>query len=137
MSDISVTAGSVLKYTGATTENGTAGETVTAGQLVYKNSSQSNKFYKAQHDGTSSEATLYGIALNGASDGQPLQVQTAGDVNPGGTVAVGTIYCVSATAGGIAPSADVSTGDYMSIFGVGTTSSKIHLHIYNSGVQGA
>lgn len=133
MSDISVTAANVLKYTGATIENGQAGEAITAGMLVYKHTD--TKYYKAQHDGTAAQATLYGIALNSAPGAnQPLQVQTNGGVNPGGTVVVGTIYCASENAGGIAPSTDVGQNDYMSIFGVGLTSSKIDMQIYNSGV---
>lgn len=133
MADITVTAGSVIAATGGGTIAVTAGETITAGELVYKDTSDSNKYKKAIVT-TAATATLAGIALNGASDGQPLTVQTSGNVNPGATVIVGEIYIVSNTAGGIAPEADGVTGDFITTLGVGTTSSNIKIGILQSGV---
>lgn len=137
MADITVTAGNVVQGTDAVTGDGTAGETLTAGQVVYRKASDSGKFWKAQCDGTSAEATCVGIALNGGSAGQPIRIQTAGGINPGGTVAVGTVYAVSATAGGIAPITDLTTGHYITTLGVGTTTSNIKLSLLVSGVQKA
>jgi hypothetical protein len=45
---------------------------------------------------------------------------------------VGIIYCVSATAGGIAPSADLTTGDYVTILGVGATTNRLAVDIFVS-----
>lgn len=134
--DISVTAGNVVAYTSPTPSytDGNAGETITAGQVVYLKTSD-NEFYKADCDATAATAVVHGIALNGASDGQPIRIQKSGDINPGGTVVVGKIYVLSGTAGGIAPVDDLAQGDRVSILGVGVTSSKITLKITNSGVQ--
>jgi hypothetical protein len=134
MADLTVTAGNVVAASTAIVERGTAGATITAGMLVYKDTSDSDQFKACDTNGaTSIIRTLYGIALNGASDGQPLAVCTQGDVNPGATVTVGTIYVASATAGGIAPSTDLAQGHYTSIFGIGTTSSNISVKINNGG----
>lgn len=132
MADISVTAANVLAGTGASVISGTAGETLTAGLVVYKNLTD-NKYYKAA--ATSAAAALAaGITLNGAAAGQPINIQTSGNINPGGTVGIGTVYVVSDTAGGIRPVGDSGTGDYVTKLGIGTSTSNIALQIQVSGV---
>lgn len=113
---------------------GVAGETLTAGQGAYLNTSD-GKIYKADNNDTAAKATLLGIVLNGASVNQPVEVQTGAGITIGGTVVVGEIYVVSATAGGIAPEGDLVSTNYVSIVGVGITSAKISMGIKNSGVQ--
>jgi hypothetical protein len=61
-------------------------------------------------------------------------VQTAGNINLGATLTVGQIYVLSATAGGIAPVADLATGHYPSILGVATTASNLLMGILVSNV---
>lgn len=132
--DVSITAGNVVPVAGYQFVDGIAGETITAGQTLYLKESDS-RYWKADSDSaTSAVRVLVGIALNGASAGQPLRVQTAGSITIGGTVAVGTVYILSDTAGGIMPSTDVETGDYVSIVGIATTTGIILLDITNSGV---
>lgn len=135
MADITVTAANVVTYSGATVASGTAGATITAGQLLYADSTDSSKLKLADADNSSATATIVGISLNGASDGQPVDYVTAGGINPGGTVTVGTIYVASGTAGGLAPHGDLMSNDYVSLIGVGTTASRIEMKIQNSGVQ--
>lgn len=132
--DLSVTAASVVpSATGLQTEIGTAGATITRGQVVYKDASDANKFKLVDNDaeGTSS---VYGISLSDVATGQTMVVMTAGTLNPGATVTVGTVYTSSSTAGGIAPVSDGAQGDYVSIIGVGLTSSTMQIKINNSGV---
>lgn len=138
MADISVTPANCVTDAGGT-ENGTAGETITAGQTVYKKSTDS-KFYKADCDATAVGANtgindVYGIALNGAAAGQPVTVQTSGTITIGATVVVGTIYQQSDTAGGIMPSTDAAATNYVTVLGVATTAAIITLDINSSGVQ--
>lgn len=135
MADIVVTAGSVLKGSDATVEEGIAGATVTAGQPVYKDSTDSDKLKLADANASLATAAAVGIALHGASSGQPLKYQTGGSINPGGTVAIGTIYVVSATAGGIAThaAADLTTAMRTTIIGVGTSASNIAMKLFASG----
>lgn len=136
MADLSITAASVTAADGAVSKQEyVAGATITAGQLVYVDTANSNVLKLAQADGTLLEATVKGVALCGASTGQPCVIATAGDYNPGATVAVGTVYILSATAGGICPDADLASSSYCSIFGVATTTSNIKLNIFNSGVE--
>jgi hypothetical protein len=138
MADLTVTAASVVKSTGATLTAASEvyGETVTAGQSVYRKSTDS-KIYKAQSDGTAEEATAIGIALVGGAVGQPAVYQTGGLITIGATVAIGTIYVVSATAGGIAPWADLASTNYVTIVGIGSTAAVIAMSINASGIQHA
>ena len=133
MADIAITPGNVIAASGATKELGTAGATITAGQIVYKDLTDSDKFKLAINDDVLT-AVILGVALNGASSGQPLFVHTTGGLNPGETVVVGEIYCCSLSAGGIAPEAEVVGNDFVSVLGIGTTSSSIAVKINNSGV---
>lgn len=131
MADISVTATSVAPVSDAATAYGTAGETLTAGQPVYRDPADSNYFKKCQKDGTVQESLVYGITLNGGARGQPIKVQTGGVINLGAILTVGETYIVSATAGGIAPIADVST-HYVSLLGVALTAANLQMGILNS-----
>lgn len=135
MADLTITAANVLQSTNARVETKyVAGESVTAGQSVYRKASD-GRWWKAQNDGTAEEAQFGGIALHAASAGQPLAVQTEGVLTIGGTVAVGTIYAVSATAGGICPVADLSSSAYVSIIGYGQTASLLALAPIITGVE--
>jgi len=138
MANVTITAANVTISNGAS-EDGTAGEAVDAGETVYKSATDS-KFYLADCDATAvgSNATIdnvYGVALNSAAADQSLDIQKTGIINIGGTVVVGTVYVQSATAGKIAPWADLSTTDYVTLLGVGKTASTLDLGIKIMGVQ--
>ena len=134
--DITVTAGSVDPDDDAVTRVVTAGATITAGQPVYLDPSDSNKA-KTAVTTNATTANCAGIALHGASNGQDLRIITGGTVNIGATVAVGEVYVLSDNAGGIAPDADNGAGDYVTILGIGTTTAKIKVNILVSGVAHA
>lgn len=138
MADITITATSVVKSTGAIVRTDKpAGETITAGQVVYLKSSDS-KWWKAQCDGTAEESGVgvaMGIALNGAGAGQPVAVQTSGDITIGATIVAGTTYVVSATGGGIAPQADLTSTNRVTFVGYGKTTGILTLNIIATGVQ--
>jgi hypothetical protein len=134
MADLSITAASVVAGTNAVKENGVAGATVTAGQAVYKDASDSGKFKLADNDSaTAAVRSFYGIALHGAANGQPLTVLKEGPITIGATTAIGVVYCLSSTAGGICPSADIATGDYNTIIGIGTSTTVIEVQPLAAG----
>jgi len=140
MADITITAANVAVVTTSSptvSRSYNAGEAVTAGQLVYLNTADS-EWYKAQADGTALEAGSagLGVALHTSANGQPLAVQTAGQITIGGTVVAGTEYVASDTAGGICPHADLTaTGRRYSRVGYATTTGIIKLDLLASGVQ--
>jgi len=133
MADLSGTAANGQPGTGAVIKSGTFGATITAGQSVYLDPND-NKFKAFDANLSATAGTLYGVALNGGANGQPANVIVGGNYNPGATVAVGTIYVGSATAGGICPAADLATGHYTNVLGVATTASNIAVNIQASGV---
>lgn len=136
MADLTVTATSVVAGTGAQKKTLLAGGTITAGMAVYFDSSTTPPTVKAADaDLSAVAADAKGIALNGGAVGQPIVVQTGGQINPGATVVVGTIYVVSGTAGGIAPAADLLAGDWVTILGIGVTAALIDMGVHASGVQ--
>jgi len=134
MADVTITAANVIKGANAVTEPGIAGATITAGQVVYKDTTDSNKFKLADSDNaTAAIRTPYGIALNSASAGQPVVVQTGGLITIGGTLTAGTIYTASDTAGGLRPAVDNNSGDTITIIGVATSASVLNMNIFASG----
>jgi len=131
MADLVITPADVLRYDGSQTDSGTAGEAITAGQTLYKHSD--GKLYKADST-TAVKARAVGVSLNDAAADQPVAFIKSGGFDPGATVAVGTIYGVTDTAGGIGPVGDRGIGDYLTILGVAVTDSRIDLNINRSEV---
>lgn len=134
MADLTITAANVLAGSGATKVAGTAGATITAGQAVYLDTSD-NEYKLADCDhATAAVRAPAGLALNGASDGQPLTVLTGGPITIGATVTAGVAYYLSPTAGGICPVADVLSGDYPTILGIATSATVLDVKIHSAGV---
>lgn len=136
MADVSITAANVARVSGTAIRDYNAGETITAGMVVYLKSTDS-KWYKAQCDGTAEEAggsVRMGIALHGSLAGQPLAVQVDGTVTIGGTVVTGTPYVVSAAAGGIAPFADLVSTNKVSYIGWASSTTVLTIAPNATGV---
>tara|TARA_R110002020_G_scaffold5179_4_gene21924 strand:- start:9112 stop:9522 length:411 start_codon:yes stop_codon:yes gene_type:complete len=133
MTDITITAANVAAGANAVTTSGKAGATITAGQVVYRDAATGKFKLADSNSATAADKDATGIALNSASDGQPLTVQTAGDITIGATVVAGTAYYASETAGGIQPAADVGTEDVI-LIGIAKSASVIGLKIFDTGV---
>lgn len=136
MADISVTAANVVKGTGNPSHTtGVAGATITAGQALYADGNDGNKLKPADNDVSSATSTVVGIALNGAAANQLVSYMAAGNIVIGGTVAVGSTYVLSSTAGGICPVADLNTGDWLCHLGYGLSTTVLFLDIKFRNVQ--
>lgn len=134
MVDVTITAANVAKGTGAQVHYGTAGATITAGQVVYKDTSDGDKIKLADANLNVNAARAIGIALHGALAGQPIAYQAGGEITIGGTLVVGGIYVLSGTAGGIAPAADNVTGFFTCVLGVAKTAAILKLGLVSAGV---
>lgn len=128
---ITITAANVVGLEGDKVQR-IAGGTITAGQVVRLSSAS---VVAAVNDNAANSA-VYGIALNGGGSGQPILVQTTGDITIGGTVAVGKVYALG-TAGGIIPVDDIAGGEFITIIGVGISATAIRLSIKAGGVAAA
>ena len=134
MADISITATSVVAGGGARTVDGYAGATITAGQVVYFDSSAGTYKLADTNSATAAVRSPAGIALNGAASGQTVEVLTEGNITIGATLTVGIAYYLSGTAGGICAVADLVTGDYPVFLGFATTSAILNVKIVEAGV---
>jgi hypothetical protein len=133
MADLTITAANVVAGSGAKKVTGTAGATITAGQVVYLDSADSEYKLADNDSATAAVRSVAGIALHAALDGQPLTILTGGPITIGATTAVGVVYCLSSTAGGICPSADIAAGDYNTIIGIGTSVTAIDVKLHAAG----
>lgn len=130
MTDLSVTAANVAQGTGAQTESGVAGATITAGQPVYLDTTTQRYKLSDADSATVAARSVRGISLNGGSDGQPLTIQKMvlnTEINIGATLVANTAYYLSSNAGGICPLADVGTGEYMVLIGIARTAALLRM----------
>ena len=135
MANLSVTAANVLKGANAVEEAGIAGGTITAGLPVYRGSD--GLMYAADAAGASALVrTPRGIALNGASAGQPVDYQKSGEITIGATMTAGVTYYLSGS-GGICPLADVGGTEYLCIVGIAKSTTVLSIGFNYSGVLGA
>jgi hypothetical protein len=139
MTDLSITAANVVAGSNSNQVVGIAGETITAGQVVYKSSS-TGKWMKADANAGTAEArgsdvSNVGIALNGAALNQPLVVHKSGDITIGATMTAGIAYYLSDTAGGICPVADIGSGEYVVQIGLATSTTVLAVKPVYTGVS--
>ncbi len=134
MADLTITAANVVAGSGAKIVNGKAGATITAGQVVYLDAAD-GKYKLADADSaTAAIRSPVGVALNGAANNQPLAICTSGPVTIGATMTAGVTYYLSPNPGGIAPVADILTGDYPVIMGLATSATVLTVKIQEAGV---
>jgi hypothetical protein len=135
MVDITVTPANVIAGANAVRASGTAGVAISAGQLVYKDTS-TGKYLLCDNNAADVNARKpQGIALNNAALNQPVDIQTSGDITLGAVLTAGTDYFLSTSAsGGICPRADVTTGMNVVLLGLGKSTSVLALDIQNPGV---
>jgi hypothetical protein len=127
MADITITAANVLGSAAVKKSNGTAGATITAGDVVYLDTAAGT--YKLAIATAEATAKAAGIALCDAVAGQPFVFATFDSAFAlGGTVVVGGAYVVSgAVAGAVAPIADLTTGAFATLLGIASSTSTIYL----------
>ena len=138
MADLTITAANIVPNTSITGKTpvkvtGEAGETITAGQSVYLKSSD-NKIWKADANLSADAAAAVGVSLHGATAGQPITYQTSGALSFGAILTAGHWYVVSDTAGGIMPTADLSSGDYSTLLGYAYSTSVMILNPLATGI---
>lgn len=129
MADLAITAANVVAGTDARIKRGTAGTTITAGKMVYLNSTTRKYHLADSNDATAEVRKSTGMALNGASLDQPLAVLEGGDVTMNAILTAGTEYFLSDTPGGICPLADVGSGEYVCAIGIAKTTTVLAVNL--------
>jgi len=129
MVDATVTPANVVKGSDAGLRKVTYGATIAQGKTVYKDNTDGEwKLADADASAATAGAAGIGYALTSGADGQDgviLGEGASSPFDPGFTATEGVVYCVSATAGGIAPFGDLVTGDYVTIIGVGDSNGDL------------
>ena len=133
MADLTITASAIVPVSGFTPYDGTAGVTITAGQVCYLDAA-TNLVKLADADLSSAAATVKGIALHAALANQPLRLIIGGSLGMGAILTAGVFYYLSDVAGAIRPVADIGSGDRVSLLGYGSTTSNLVLSIVNTDV---
>lgn len=113
----------------------TAGTTLTAGKSYYLDAN--NLAQLADANASSTTAAGVGIALGGAGANQPFFGFEGGALSFGAVLTQGLVYVVSATAGGIAPTSDLTTGWFTTILGYAQTTSILVMPQTGPIVSGA
>lgn len=135
MTALVITAANVVPGSGAKTMVAAQlAETVTQGMAAYRDAA-TKKFGKADSNVSAAPAECVGIFLTAGSLNQPAIIHTEGPLTIGATVVVGERYFVGDVAGGIVPSADVSSGEWVTYLGVGISTTQIDVRIQPSRVQ--
>jgi len=130
MSDISITPANVLKSATSQLLTGIcdSGVTVTAGQCIYID--VANLISLADSNGTPPANSISGIALNGASPGQPCDyVKLDAALVIGATLTNAAVLYLSNTAGGItATYADLASGTTVICLGVAISTTAFNFN---------
>lgn len=132
MAAITITPANVVSQ--GTNARGTAGGTITAGMALIVDTD--GDLIAGNNDDDAAAAAVIGIALHGASNGQPLEYLKFGNITIGGTVAVGKVY-VLGTSGGIIPVDDIASTEFITVIGVGISATVIKCAFIASGVAAA
>lgn len=133
MAALVITPANVVPGAGATYHDTIAGEAIDAGEECYIDTSDASKAKLADANASETTAGEKGVAVNSAAAGQPVRIQTGGTVDGLGATQ-GTIYVLGATPGSIHPAADLASGWYVSVTGVGTAAGGIKLLGGPSGI---
>jgi hypothetical protein len=133
MAALNITAANVAAGEGAKSLPGVLHETVTQGMPAYRVAA-TKRLGKADSNVSVALAECVGIFLTAGSAGQPAIVHTEGPITIGAALSVGERYFLGDVAGGIVPSADLSTGEYVTYLGTAISATVLDVKIHNSGV---
>lgn len=127
MADYTPTAANVKWNSGTRPVLGVAGATVTAPNVLYKDTSDGEwKLYDADNDPTGLELA---VALSNGYDGRHVILAKRGaNINIGFTTTAGEpIVASAANAGEVAPEGDLTTGDWVVIVAIGNGTANVEL----------
>lgn len=128
MADVTIAAGAVTCRVGDPTLTKIAQVAISGGQAVYEDLSNGGKFNLCDGDAAAS-ARMKGIAVGDAAAGEYVTIALPGSVITvaGASFTKGVTYYVSLNAGGLAPFADLGSGDYLTlaVIGLSTTTALV------------
>ena len=115
-------------------ENVAYGATIAAGVPLYQDSAD-GEYKIADANASALTAAAKGIAITpGVDAGSGIVAKGGAIILVGTTMAVGETYYVGPTPGEIIPSADVTTGDRVTVLGTASTATQLDLNIRATGI---
>lgn len=132
MANLTVTPANVKATSTTLIKTAMAAAAITAGQSVYVDGT-TGKVGLADADLAGANIGA-GIALGGAAVDQYVSYAVGGQIAMGATLVKGTTYVVSATAGGVAPQADLVGGATVAILGVAADATYLNVIPLNPGI---
>lgn len=134
MADLTFTTANII-HSGGSVQNGIAGATLAPGDVVY---TDSDGVLQKADASTATKAAVSGVCINGGAAGQTVgYVNSGATLDAGGAVfSSGKVYVLSATAGGgkVAPIDDLTTGDYLTILGIASSTQLLPLAFNATGL---
>jgi len=132
MADLAPVVATVISA-GTNFKTAIAGATLIQGDVIYLDSTDSNKA-KLADASAAATATVAGICVTPSLSGQPVLYTAVDTIAIGATVATGEMYVLSATAGKIAPLADLVSTNIVSIIGIASSTTEIDIQLQNTGI---
>jgi hypothetical protein len=135
MAALTVNTANVIRSSSGTVFIGTAGQTITAGQPLYYDTT--NAVYKlANAVGASPINVVAGIAVASANTNQDIAVCSRDpNFSPGYAINAGNMAILGNVAGQINDVADRATGWYVTCLGVGLGQNRLNLSLVGSNVS--
>jgi hypothetical protein len=137
MADAAMTATAIIPGTGAQVIDAQLGEnSITQGLALYQ-SADDSKWYIADCTDSDKDAAA-GFALGAGEADQWVAVLTGGNMtcdNLSLSAAADAGVYILSEAGEICPAGDVAADDYVTIVGVATSATNLHVNFVVSGVQ--
>lgn len=136
--DVIVTAANVRPTVNTQLRRVVYGATVTAGDWLYKDNTDSDKYKPARSSGTlleSGGSSEIVWALTGGADTDSGDVAISGKVIVGGALGVGRVYVLSNTLGLMTLADDLVSTWYTGITGVASSTTELDMILKADGYQ--
>lgn len=131
---VAVTAASVVASDQAVIIEIPAGATIAQGDLLYIDTNNTAKVASAA-GGSATSADVACMSLSSAASGQRVRcVAYDPALTVGGTIAVGELYVLSGVAGKFSTSTSLISGSYVTVVGIGISTTKMFFRPTASGV---
>lgn len=135
MADLTITTTAIIPGATATIKTGIAGAVILPGKPVYLDPDTSTIKIADSNDADVDVRTSIGISVNSAvAIGQPISYIKDGTLGMGAILTKGVTYCLSDTAGGICPQADVGAGEEVVILGVASSTANLEVGLRDTGI---
>jgi hypothetical protein len=135
MTDLLFVASDILASPSAKRSEGISGGVPVAGDVVFMSPDDRQWRRASNNDSTTNGAKVpSGIALNGATAGQPIDVLVLGDLTVSSVLTPGDAYYLSANPGKICPRADVVAGMDVCFIGIAKATNILMVNFMVPGV---